>query len=210
MADVKIVMHVITDQATLEGREHNPGFLDGHGVISADHVRDIADREETVQRPMVNTTAPAPAQSKPEAEPTPEPEPEPAPEPDQEPEPEPEPKRTKPKRPEVYMRGPQNPPIDDFPGGLDETEPAKPPFVQVVPLPSTQPGDRYRASAVLDSYIRIRGLLLRVARLQPEGLECRPRPHLRVQPRRSRCRWTYTPLRDEGTLSFSSFDQDVF
>ena len=30
------------------------------------------------------------------------------------------------------------------------------PFAQVVPLPATQPGDQYRPSVVLDSYIRIR------------------------------------------------------
>ena len=57
--DVKIVLHVITDQATLDGRADNPGFMDGHGVISGDHVRDIADRPETVQRPMGNKPAPA-------------------------------------------------------------------------------------------------------------------------------------------------------
>lgn len=155
--DVKIVMHVIADQATVEGRENNPGFLDGHGVISADHVRDIADREETIQRPMGNKTAPARPESESESESEPAPvtaQPEPA-----RAEPDPPPSTPKPKRPTVYMRGPQNPPIGNFPDeaeGVDETATAAAPFMQVVPLPSTQPGDRYRPSAVLDSYIRIR------------------------------------------------------
>ncbi|WP_028463102.1 DUF222 domain-containing protein [Nocardia sp. 348MFTsu5.1] len=65
--DVKIVLHVITDQATLEGTADNPGFLDGHGVISAAHIRDIADRTETVQRPMGNKAA----EPEPESEPVP-------------------------------------------------------------------------------------------------------------------------------------------
>ncbi|WP_231373706.1 HNH endonuclease signature motif containing protein [Nocardia sp. 348MFTsu5.1] len=143
--DVKIVLHVITDQATLEGAAENPGFLDGHGVISAAHVRDIADRTETVVRPMGNKTAqpePESKQPEPESEPT---EPEPA-------QPNPEEPGSKPGKPTVYMRSPENPPVGDFPEGDSDTVTA--PFV--VPLPATQPGDEYRPSVVLDSYIRIR------------------------------------------------------
>ncbi|MFP3468307.1 hypothetical protein, partial [Leifsonia sp. SIMBA_070] len=74
---MKIVLHVIADQATVDGRAENPGFMDGHSVISGDHVRDIAERPETVQRPMGNKTEPAPTEEE-----TP-----------------------KPKRPRIYMRG---------------------------------------------------------------------------------------------------------
>jgi hypothetical protein len=152
--DVKIVLHVITDQATLEGAADNPGFLDGHGVISAAHVRDIADRAETVQRPMGNKAAqpqPAPAQHQSEPEPEPaEPESEPAQPKPEESQPEP---GSKPDKPTVYMRSPENPSLGEF---SDRPETVDAPFAQVVPLPATQPGDMYRPSVVLDSYIRIR------------------------------------------------------
>ena len=138
--DVKIVLHVITDQATLDGTADNPGFIDGHGVISAAHARDIAGRPETVQRPLGNKVTPAepiPAQQ----------EPAPAQSESEKPEPEPPGKRT------VHMRAPENPPVGGF---ADTTAAADPPFPRVVALPSTQPGDQYRPSVVLDSYIRIR------------------------------------------------------
>ncbi|WP_020106184.1 HNH endonuclease signature motif containing protein [Nocardia sp. 348MFTsu5.1] len=135
--DVKIVLHVITDQATLEGTADNPGFLDGHGVISAAHVRDIADRTETVQRPMGNKTE--------SAQPV-------VPEPVQ-PEPEPTEPETKPGKPTVYMRLPENPTLGEF---SDRGDTVDAPFAQIVPLPAAQPGDMYRPSVVLDSYIRIR------------------------------------------------------
>jgi hypothetical protein len=50
----KIVLYVIADQATIDGTADNPGFLNGHGVISADHVRDIAEHPDTVTRPIGN------------------------------------------------------------------------------------------------------------------------------------------------------------
>ncbi len=37
---------------TVPGGSDHPGFLDGHGLISADHVRDIAARPDTVIRPI--------------------------------------------------------------------------------------------------------------------------------------------------------------
>lgn len=52
--DVKLLLHVIADQRTVDGEAEHPGHLQGYGVISADHVRDIARRDETVQRPMGN------------------------------------------------------------------------------------------------------------------------------------------------------------
>ncbi|UQE76313.1 HNH endonuclease [Gordonia sp. PP30] len=47
----RVVIHVIVDSATLEGGDQ-PGYLDGHGVISADHARDLAGREDAVIRPV--------------------------------------------------------------------------------------------------------------------------------------------------------------
>jgi Domain of unknown function (DUF222) len=52
--DVTLVLHVIADQATVDGDADNPGYLQGHGVISGEHVRDIADHPDTVKRPMKN------------------------------------------------------------------------------------------------------------------------------------------------------------
>ncbi|ORM28659.1 HNH endonuclease [Williamsia sp. 1135] len=52
--DMKLVLHVIADQATVNGDADHPGYLQGHGIISAEHVRDIAERPETKQRPMRN------------------------------------------------------------------------------------------------------------------------------------------------------------
>ena len=56
----RIVVHVICQDGTLRapGTEHDggsderPGFLDGHGVISAAHVRDIAARPDALIRPL--------------------------------------------------------------------------------------------------------------------------------------------------------------
>ncbi|MGC4960976.1 DUF222 domain-containing protein [Gordonia sp. DT101] len=45
--DTRIVLHVVCDEGTLAGTAENPGFLDGHGVISDEHVRDIAARPDT-------------------------------------------------------------------------------------------------------------------------------------------------------------------
>ncbi|SIS15449.1 HNH endonuclease signature motif containing protein [Williamsia sterculiae] len=55
------VIHVVTDTTTATAKvEHGgqPGFLPGYGVISADHIRDLVHRPDTVIRP-VPTTAPA-------------------------------------------------------------------------------------------------------------------------------------------------------
>ncbi len=42
----KVVIHVVADEATLAGRADNPGFMDGHGVIDAAHVRELAARPD--------------------------------------------------------------------------------------------------------------------------------------------------------------------
>jgi hypothetical protein len=235
----KIVLHVIADQATLDGTADNPGFINGHGVISADHVRDIAEHPDTVTRIIGNeykakaasdpaepawhnweflpdpdlddptfdpdpidpyleeeddetpgalTPGPDLVGDKPDVEPDddtvnePQDEAEsvsnpntkeppgnptalPAPDQYQDPvEPKPEdddgaspppndPKKNTPTRRIVYARAPQDIPIGTFP---EVTDDVRPPFLQPIPLPVIQPGDRYRPSAVLDSYLRIR------------------------------------------------------
>ncbi len=57
--DAKIVLHVVCDEGTLAGTKANAGYMDGHGVISAEHVRDIAARPDTTIKPLVpNGTEP--------------------------------------------------------------------------------------------------------------------------------------------------------
>lgn len=53
-------MHVVADAATVNGdtasaQQGNPGFLAGHGAISADHVADLAARPDAVLRPVAAT-----------------------------------------------------------------------------------------------------------------------------------------------------------
>ncbi len=50
--DAKIVLHVVCDEGTLNGTAANAGFMDGHGVISDEHVRDIAACPDTVIKPL--------------------------------------------------------------------------------------------------------------------------------------------------------------
>ncbi|ORM36540.1 hypothetical protein BFL43_06630 [Williamsia sp. 1135] len=68
--DVKIVLHAIANQSTLDGEDDEPGYLEGHGVISAEHARDLAKQDSTTVRPTGNKTRPAPKAA---PEPTPEP-----------------------------------------------------------------------------------------------------------------------------------------
>ena len=161
--DVKIILHVIADQATVDGSADSPGYLAGHGVISADHVRDIATRPDTVARPMGNAyrevqrdesfaeTAPtshldgprsaeAPSSVRDRKDPDQVRDEHTTSDGDLTP-------RT------LYRRAPHSIPSVDVGGAPDAVEP---PFVQAVPLPVVQPGDSYRPSAVADSYIRIR------------------------------------------------------
>ncbi|GAA1480499.1 hypothetical protein GCM10009624_09390 [Gordonia sinesedis] len=48
-----IVLHVVCDDSTVNGSADHLGYLDGHGVISADHVRDIAQRADCRITPLV-------------------------------------------------------------------------------------------------------------------------------------------------------------
>ncbi len=51
----RIVIHVVCDESTLDGTADNPGFMDGYGVIGADHAREIAAQSHTRVRPLVST-----------------------------------------------------------------------------------------------------------------------------------------------------------
>lgn len=63
----EVVIHVVTDAATLAGAS-GPGFLDGYGVISDEHVRDLAAREDATLTPVTpKRTKPIPGDPDPEA-----------------------------------------------------------------------------------------------------------------------------------------------
>ncbi|GEE02652.1 hypothetical protein nbrc107696_30980 [Gordonia spumicola] len=47
-----VVLHAIARRETLTGESDLPAYLDGYGPISADHVRDIAARSDTVVRDL--------------------------------------------------------------------------------------------------------------------------------------------------------------
>ncbi|SIR63922.1 DUF222 domain-containing protein [Williamsia sterculiae] len=54
-----VVIHVVADTTTAKMKhKRQPGFMPGHGVISAEHVRDLVKRPDTTIRPLP-TTAPA-------------------------------------------------------------------------------------------------------------------------------------------------------
>lgn len=55
----RIVVHVVCDEATATDSADHPGFLAGHGVISADHARDIINRPDSTVRPVAGRAAPA-------------------------------------------------------------------------------------------------------------------------------------------------------
>ena len=48
----RVLVHVIADQATVDGRDNQPAFMDGHGVISAAHLRDLLARDDVRVRPL--------------------------------------------------------------------------------------------------------------------------------------------------------------
>ncbi|MBD0860639.1 DUF222 domain-containing protein [Gordonia sp. zg691] len=53
----EVVIHVVTDAATLAGAS-GPGWVDGHGVICDDHVRDLAARKDATLRPVTPVRTP--------------------------------------------------------------------------------------------------------------------------------------------------------
>ena len=61
----EVVIHVVTDAATLAGAT-GPGFLDGYGVISDEHVRDLAARTDATLTPVTpSRNRPIPAAAEP-------------------------------------------------------------------------------------------------------------------------------------------------
>ncbi len=56
VAKGRVLVHVIADQATIDGRDDEPAFMDGHGVISAAHLRDLLARDDVRIRPVNSNT----------------------------------------------------------------------------------------------------------------------------------------------------------
>ncbi|WP_132991611.1 HNH endonuclease signature motif containing protein [Gordonia zhaorongruii] len=48
----RIVLHVVVRRDTLDGTDQTPAYLDGVGPISADHVREMCERGDTVRRDL--------------------------------------------------------------------------------------------------------------------------------------------------------------
>lgn len=57
MVDTQVIIHVVCDEATLAGTADNSGYLDGHGVITDTHVRDLANRPDAIVVPIVPSSA---------------------------------------------------------------------------------------------------------------------------------------------------------
>ena len=53
-----IVIHVVCDEATLNGHAEHPAWMDGHGIISGAHVRDLAARPDSVITPLTPPATP--------------------------------------------------------------------------------------------------------------------------------------------------------
>lgn len=161
--DAKIVLHAIANQSTLDGDDEQPGYLEGHGVIGADHARDLANQDAIVTRTMGNTSAPASGPETADAQENsvqdhaaegsmdkPEPDAAAPPCPTQGP----NRKTRRAAKKTTQMQAPPDPRLDGINQGDWRT--VKDPLFQAVPLPTVQPGDHYRPSAVLDAFIRIR------------------------------------------------------
>ncbi len=54
----EIVIHVVTDAAVIEGAP-GIGWVDGHGVVSDEHVRDLANRPDAIIKPVTPVRTPA-------------------------------------------------------------------------------------------------------------------------------------------------------
>ncbi|WAC56675.1 DUF222 domain-containing protein [Gordonia sp. SL306] len=51
--DSTVVIHVVCDEATLNGTADHAGYVAGHGVVSDEHVRDLAARPDAVIKRLV-------------------------------------------------------------------------------------------------------------------------------------------------------------
>lgn len=52
VAKGRVLVHVIADRTTVDGHDDEPAFMDGHGVISAAHLRDLLTRDDIRLRPL--------------------------------------------------------------------------------------------------------------------------------------------------------------
>lgn len=52
VAKGRVLVHVIADRTTVDGHDDEPAFMDGHGVISAAHLRDLLTRDDVRLRPL--------------------------------------------------------------------------------------------------------------------------------------------------------------
>ncbi len=48
----RIVVHAICQKSTLDGHDDEPGYLDGHGILSAEHARGLAQRPDATVRDL--------------------------------------------------------------------------------------------------------------------------------------------------------------
>ena len=48
----RIVIHAVCQKSTIDGVDDEPGYLDGHGVVTADHLREIAERPDATVRDL--------------------------------------------------------------------------------------------------------------------------------------------------------------
>ncbi|WP_264034966.1 DUF222 domain-containing protein, partial [Mycolicibacterium neworleansense] len=55
------VVHVLAEQATLEGTSDDPGYLPGHGILPAESVRNLAAKAKI--KPLVVPAAPTDAKT---------------------------------------------------------------------------------------------------------------------------------------------------
>jgi hypothetical protein len=55
----QIVVHLVIDQQTMDGQADNPAVLEGHGIIDADHAREIVNDPDAIVRPVTVPTTPA-------------------------------------------------------------------------------------------------------------------------------------------------------
>jgi hypothetical protein len=179
--DARIVLHAIANRSTLDGSDYQPGYLDGHGVITGDHARGLADHDSTTVRLLGNGARPASqsstraesdaAQTDAERSNTTDDAAGPAPtRPDSDranlstsatedkaqPCPTPPPSNRKTRR--ATKTADMSAPPDSGSAATTtvDWDTVTPPDFQVIPLPTVKPGDHYRPSAVLDAYLRIR------------------------------------------------------
>ncbi|WP_244970823.1 HNH endonuclease signature motif containing protein [Gordonia jinghuaiqii] len=123
----ELVIHVVTDACTLAGAP-GIGWVDGHGVISDEHVRDLAERPDAILKPVTPVRTP-PMRFVADGDTTI------------------EPSSVKSERPNdvsLSADGAAEPAGKDTPPG------------EVVVYPGSQPNDPYRPTAACGDFVRVR------------------------------------------------------